>query len=958
MGLFVNALLLMIGSVSGVLGVSFYIRNRNYTKNISAYLLGMGVFSAMWCIAYGFIGITENFYTCEVLRRIGIAGVNGFLIAEVYLISEISGVGKKVKYTLRHTSILTGLIDYFNFSKGGVDTFFRKGSWTTWYATEGYDLERNIHTVFIALMFLTLFSLGMRWKQRNNVRRLNSFINVCFIANFLLIFFCIPDTFLPTIGYDSISTSGIGSFICNAVIYYGAVRLNSFDIRMGNIAERFLDFIEAGIVVFDTDKKGVIINRYAKRLLRNVPSEEYKLSDLFDTKDVDVDGMFDEALSDVYQTRLYGCDRKSAYSVRLNALKDNYDEPFCYLFVFVDITDEMNMVEKLEVASQAKTRFLAQMSHEIRTPINAVLGMNEMILRESNESGIIEYAENIDSAGNTLLSIINSILDFSKIEDGKMEIVPVEYDTASLMNNIVNSVSQRAEEKGLRFEVSIDSSLPCTLNGDDVRICQIIMNLLTNAVKYTEHGTVKLIVKYVGKADKTAKIFVCVKDTGIGIKKEDIKKLSVSFERLDEVKNHNIEGTGLGISIVENLLRLMGSRLDIKSEYRKGSEFFFTVEQGIIDETPIGDFEQRINDSRSRRDDTDFISAPNAKVLLVDDNQMNLMVGKHLLKLCDIVPDLATSGAETIERMGTEKYDIVLLDYMMPHMDGIETLHILREKNLLSDGTAVIALTANAVVGAKETFLKEGFDDYLSKPIEIKEMVSVLKRNLKGLNVEEVKETKKPKSANVKSIEKNSFPRIEGIDWNLALKNAPSHEMISDFLKTFCDASEEDIIELDKYENGVRSNDPEAISLYKVKVHSLKNCAAVIGAKELSEEARTLEFAAKDKDTELILELHGDFVQHYSDMAKTIRKDVLKESGPEKKLMSREALLQNLSVTEEALEAFDTETLNTISFSLKNYSFEDEKTAEMITALRHAIRDFDIDKIKIVIESLKTKASE
>ena len=396
-----------------------------------------------------------------------------------------------------------------------------------------------------------------------------------------------------------------------------------------------------------------------------------------------------------------------------------------------EMNEENEKLAKIAAdANRAKSDFLAQMSHEIRTPINAVLGMNEMILRESEDEDILEYSGNIDSAGSTLLSIINSILDFSKIEDGKMEIVPVEYDMTSFINDLYQSIVQRADAKGLAFVVEVDEALPCMLLGDDVRFSQVIMNLLTNAVKYTEKGSVTLAIKVSEKRDNTISIAVSVRDTGIGIRSEDRKRLFESFERLDEVRNHGIEGTGLGISIVTNLLRMMGSRLQVESIYGKGSVFSFVIEQEIIDDTPIGDYKKRLKEGKVHKNREDILSAPGARILMVDDNDMNLKVARNLLKLCGIRPEEAISGADTIELMKNHTYDIVFLDHMMPGMDGIETLHRLKENNLVPEETVVIALTANAVVGARESYLKEGFTDYLSKPVEIHHLVEKLRKYL------------------------------------------------------------------------------------------------------------------------------------------------------------------------------------------------------------------------------------
>ncbi|MCR4625771.1 MAG: response regulator [Lachnospiraceae bacterium] len=402
---------------------------------------------------------------------------------------------------------------------------------------------------------------------------------------------------------------------------------------------------------------------------------------------------------------------------------------------FINWQTEANkrLVEAAETAvsaGRAKSRFLAQMSHEIRTPINAVLGMNEMILRESNDASIKDYASNIQSSGRNLLSLINSILDFSKIEEGKMEIIPVKYSTATLIETLINSVSQRAEDKGLIFETHVDENIPLGLYGDDVRLAQIVVNLLTNAVKYTNKGRVDLYISGERKANNNYAMSISVKDTGIGIKQEDLGKMFESFTRLEETRNRAVEGTGLGMSIVTRLLDMMGSKLVVESEYGRGSEFSFVIDQMITDNTPLGDIKQKTKYHTDSDPNAACLYAPKAKVLVVDDNDMNLKVMKNLLKLNGIVPDMASSGEEALTKMSQYKYDIILLDHMMPKMDGIETLFEAKKESLIDPGTVVIALTANAVVGARESYLDAGFDDYLSKPVEVKALEGVLVKYL------------------------------------------------------------------------------------------------------------------------------------------------------------------------------------------------------------------------------------
>ena len=375
-------------------------------------------------------------------------------------------------------------------------------------------------------------------------------------------------------------------------------------------------------------------------------------------------------------------------------------------------------IEQAEAANQAKRDFLANMSHEIRTPLNVVLGMNEMICRESTESAVQKYAHKIEASGNILLSLINDVLDFSKIEAGNMQLVPVKYQLSSVISDIVLLVTERMRGKDLKLELKIDSKLPCALYGDEVRIKQIMLNLLNNAVKYTEKG--KIIFTVAGERGQDGKflMYVSVRDTGIGIRAEDIDKLTRAFQRVDEQRNSNVEGTGLGLSITKTFLNMMGSTLEVQSEYGKGSDFFFRVEQEIMDERSIGKINPYELHSEAAAAAVN-ITAQEAEILVVDDNRMNLDVFRALLKKTRVRVMTATSGKECLRQVQKQEFDIIFLDHMMPEMDGVETLKQLKalEDNLSKD-TPVIALTANAVAGAKEEYIAQGFADYLSKPVQ------------------------------------------------------------------------------------------------------------------------------------------------------------------------------------------------------------------------------------------------
>ncbi len=376
--------------------------------------------------------------------------------------------------------------------------------------------------------------------------------------------------------------------------------------------------------------------------------------------------------------------------------------------------------------SKAKDDFLANMSHEIRTPLNGILGMDEMIIRDTRENTIKKYALEIKSAGNTLLSIINDILDLSKIESGNFEIINDDYDIASVLNDVINLTRNRALKKNLDYLFSVSEDIPASLYGDEIRIRQIMVNIINNAIKYTQSGYVEVDI-FSEKIDSgTINLIFKVADSGIGIKEEDKDKLFKSFQRLDEKKNRNIEGTGLGLHITYRLLDMMGGKINVESEYGKGSTFTLTIPQKVVVHDTIGDFSKAVDDFINNLELEEVgLYAPNARILVVDDNDMNLDVMEGLLKETKMKVDLVDSGRACIEKMLHNKYDCILLDQMMPGMNGEETLNELRKRDMLA-GTPVIALTADAIMGAKENYLSKGFTDYLSKPVKYKELEQLL----------------------------------------------------------------------------------------------------------------------------------------------------------------------------------------------------------------------------------------
>ena len=532
---------------------------------------------------------------------------------------------------------------------------------------------------------------------------------------------------------------------------------------------------------------------------------------------------------------------------------------------------EKRSQQEAEAANMAKSSFLANMSHEIRTPINAILGMNEMILREEKDPAIRGYAGNIQASGNSLLSIVSDVLDISKIESGKLEIIPVDYEVNSLISDCCNMAARRAKAKELELLVECADNVPMKLCGDETHIRQIIMNLLTNAVKYTEKGTVKLIVS--GRfTDGGFVLKVDVSDTGIGIAEENLPQLFTQFQRFDLQRNRNIEGTGLGLSIVKRLCDLMSGTITARSVLGSGSTFTVELPQKVVDSTPCGGVNLNYSAGAEHEYHHSF-EAPEAKILAVDDLPVNLLVIANLLKETRIKIDTAGSGRECLDKCSQQKYDLILMDHMMPEMDGVQTFEKLHgDKSSPNFETPVIMLTANALAGMREQYMDVGFADYVSKPVRGAKLEEAIRRNLPESLI-------KPASpeipAEAVSTEPSGFADICGavpeLNVNAALQYCcGSAELLNDLLHDFT--------ENDHFSDLKAAFEEKRWEDYRRHAHSLKSTSLMIGLTGLSERARASELALKGGCTEFAELNHDSLIEEYSALLGKI-KDYLKDKS-------------------------------------------------------------------------------
>lgn len=635
---------------------------------------------------------------------------------------------------------------------------------------------------------------------------------------------------------------------------------------------------------------------------------------------------------------------------------------FLLIFSTISTSHEIMAIDREKQqalqASESKGRFLANMSHEIRTPIHAVLGMDAMILRESKEEQIKEYALDIQNAGQTLLSLINDILDLSKIESGKLEILPAEYDFSSLLHDVVNMIEMKARDKGLALNLSADAGLPSKLWGDDVRIRQILVNLMNNAVKYTETGSVTLTVSADIQGD-IANLTFKVEDTGIGIRKENIEKLYHEFERIEEGRNRNIEGTGLGMNITTQLLEMMGSKLIVESEYGKGSIFSFTVEQRIISHEPIGDLEQRIKNQAVAYSYQVLFTAPKARLLVVDDNAVNRRVFAQLLKATQIQIDEAGGGEECLKLVKENAYDLIFLDHMMPDLDGISVLHKMREwKDYPCKSTPVIALTANAVTGAREMYLNEGFQNLLSKPVNPEKMEKMIMEYLPQEKV--IYENTEPFSSDKEvneNAEEAALPELEGIDWNYAKLYCRDTSILKDTINQFYQTMKSEAEQLEKFLASLCEAgeiDLEILNQFRIKVHSMKNSAAMIGAVSLSGVARMLEYAARDAKADIIENITPVFLQEWYKMKEILKPIAEIQSTDEKQeAPDYEFTKELLRLLRISIEEMDVDSADEIILQLKRYKYPDNIMTEVMDNLCLAVTNLDEEQTAVWINKFE-----
>lgn len=633
------------------------------------------------------------------------------------------------------------------------------------------------------------------------------------------------------------------------------------------------------------------------------------------------------------------------YEKRKMEIRQN-DKLEGYSLLLADITKQRLLMEELkeeknraDEANQAKSAFMSNMSHEIRTPMNAIVGMTEILLRSDLPEEEKEYLGNIQRSGNALLAIINDILDFSKIESGKMEIVEDTYEPMAMLSDLKMIFLNRIGNKEIELIYDIDENLPAKLYGDELRLRQVIINLANNAIKFTEKGHVKLSVKIKKTEGEKMDLRFSVEDTGQGITKEDLGKLFGSFQQVDKKKNHYKEGTGLGLAISKQLVEMMDGHIDVRSEYGKGSEFYFTVSQKVVDFRKASEVE--IKTVSQSENILNFI-APEAKIIVVDDNELNRKVALGLLSPLQMQMDTAENGKQALEKIADKRYDMIFMDHMMPIMDGIEATKALRQmEDDYFKNVPVIALTANAIVEARAQFAEAGMNDFVAKPIDIKDICAKIRQYLP---VQYIVEMEKGVDMAEESIAGEELAEIEGLDIREGIKNSGTKELFYSLLGDFYKLIDMKSVKMEKcLADGM-------IRDYTIEVHALKNTARMIGAMELSQWCYKLEQCGNAQEVETLEAETPGMLALYRSYKEVLKPYARLQTG-EKQQVSNHELIGKLKELQNAMDNFDLDGVDEAMKQLEKYQFDGD-CEPLLDELRAYVADVAMEEVMVTAGKL------
>ncbi len=919
-------------------------------------------FSALWSFGFWCVNIQTEPDNAYFFRAIGMIGVFAYLILMQLLVCCLSGNMKS--YYLQITAIsIVGFIIYFFIIQKEQATYELSEIGMTYRFTPGF--WNNAYIIYTIAIAINLFVSIIYMRVNATNKRTRVLANKLLLVEVIEVLGMMLDTIFPLIGISALPGSTIGQFLALIATYQAIRFINRFRITVDNMSTYVYYSLTTPVLVYDDNYKLKILNDVAYDFtgLTEDKMGDKNISLLFSVREDEVfkfDGKRKDIDAVCYYNRL-NC------NLSVSKIHDDYYDVIGYIITVTDLSERMESINKLEQAmkdaenaNQAKTVFLANMSHEIRTPMNAIIGFAELAMKKTVGGEVRKYIENIHLASHNLLAIINDILDITKIESGKMEVISDNYFIADLLDDVSLIISQQAKKKGLEFVMKTDDDIPTQLFGDKVHLRGVLINILNNAVKYTKVGTVTFETKVLMKTDDYVRLAFVVSDTGIGIREEDKQNLFKSFKRLEHKVNNGIEGSGLGLTIANGYVTMMGGEITVSSVYGEGSVFTVNIEQKIIDDTPL-QYQFTIDRVNQKTEEHVQITINDTEVLLVDDNHINLMVAEGLLNSYGLIVDTASDGASAIEMCRNKHYKIVFMDQMMPEIDGVEAMLRIRELDpyyAIGGEGKIIVLTADAIRGVREKLLQKGFDEYLGKPINLRRLEYLLTYYIPSDKItisadsEDMDSEYENEDADYENQEidylQNELPEIDVL---LGLKNCGGE--VSDYLEVLkinYKYGEKNVEELKSL------LDKKDYQNYTIKVHAMKSTTKGIGAMEVSDMALKQEEAGRAGEYGYIDEHYEEFKDAYKVQLQKIEGvlkhyNMLEEAAPDDKPeLEKDEISNILSNILRYVKNFEFAQVFEILDDVKKYRLPD-RYRDIFDKFENMMDDLNVDDIRELIET-------
>ncbi|MBQ7065361.1 MAG: response regulator [Lachnospiraceae bacterium] len=917
--------------------------------------------SALW--SFGFFGVIVQTDPDKAYawRALGMIGTFAYLITAQLLVCHFSGIKKIFQNLFNGFSFLGIIIFFFVIQKDQV-TYELTEIGMTYSFSQG--LWNNLYIGYSIILALNMLIVIIHMLRHSKTQRLKELAKKILLTEMIIVFGMLFDTIFPLIGKMAIPGSTLAQFVGLVVMYNAIIFVSHSRITIGNMSEFIYYSLTVPVLVYDSNKQLQILNDTAFSFL-GVDKDNMKsatIEQLFTLQQPDIfafDGKSHEVDAICCHNQLY-C------SLSMNKIHDDYGDLIGYIIIVTDLSERMKSIQELEEAmkdaehaNQAKSIFLANMSHEIRTPMNAIIGFSELVLKMDIDQQVRKHVEDIKWSSHNLLAIINDILDISKIESGKMELVLGNYFTSTLLNDVALIIAPQAEKKGLAFHMKVDETIPKGLYGDKIRIRGILINILNNAVKYTQKGSVTFEANILSRDENRITLEFKIIDTGIGIRQENLENLFKNFERLDQKIHYGIEGSGLGLAIANGYVTLMGGEIQVSSTYGEGSVFTVILEQEITDPAP---FEKEYEHKQRALTDTNTenMQIHGIKVLVVDDNHVNLRVAHGIMSSYGLLVDTASTGKEAIELCKNHNYPLVYMDQMMPEMDGIEAMKEIRSTNpyYASGGDGkIIVLTADAIKGTREHLIDLGFDEYLGKPINMRQLERLFVQFIPAENI--TYETSNKEASSPQTIQFSGQPFTQQTDISYLVDNLPQVQVeegiancggtVTDYLNILKIAYKYGEKQLDELETAWKNKDYET---YIIKIHSLKSTTLNIGAGEISKAARKQEeegragnFSYIDEHREKFQEEYRKFLgkleivlEHYGLLAS-------KKTDKTSSMLNDTLIVAILRNIDKCIDNFDFAKVFEILEKVKDYELP-EKYKELLSHIETLMEDLSVDEIK------------